>query len=509
MNIKKHFPKVGDKYGQWTLIEKTDTHWVCQCSCGKIKNKEKIYSLLRGNSISCGCFKDEFFRTNNPMFKQEIKEKMSTIMKAKPEQTKNIKKAVIAAQSQKAKEKRKATNLLKYGSVNPALNQDVKSKTKQTNLIKYGATSPAGNQQIIQKMKDTCKKKYGTSNVMKLKKYKDMLSRKIQNTKRERGTYLLPSGIPLVDYCRQRKIRASSARNILKKYGEKSLMSWLESYSGCVSALEIKLDKILKNAGINATPYNKQVGVLKEKGYKYRPDIKLMDKEIYVDVDGLYIHAATKKKKYHIEKGLAFSKCNIKLFQFYENEIRDKENIVISIIKNSLGQSKVVGARSLEVRSVPMDSAQKFIIDNHLMGIISGVKNIALTDSKGQIFSIILYKKYKNGIDISRFATKCGYSVAGGLSRLLKHIEKNENPKFIQSFVDLRYSDGHSLERIGFKKESVTLGWKWTNGKDTFNRLYCRANMDKRNLSEKDCAKEKGLLKLYDAGQAKYVKYCS
>jgi len=283
-------------------------------------------------------------------------------------------------------------------------------------------------------------------------------------------------------------------------------MSWLENYSGCVSALEIKLDKILRSTGIEAIPYNKQIAALKERGYKYRPDFKLKNKEIYIDVDGLYIHAATKKKKYHIEKGAVFSKCNIKLFQFYENEIRDKEPIVVSMIKNSLGQSKTIGARSLEVRSVQNETAKKFIADNHLMGTISGVKNIALTNTNGEIFSIILYKKYKSGIDISRFATKCGYSIAGGLSRLLKHIENRENPEFIQSFVDLRYSDGHSLERIGFKRESITLGWKWTDGKNTFNRLYCMANMDERNLTEKEYAKEKKLLKLYDAGQAKYIK---
>jgi hypothetical protein len=39
-----------------------------------------------------------------------------------------------------------------------------------------------------------------------------------------------------------------------------------------------------------------------------------------------------------------------------------------------------------------------------------------------------------------------------------------------------------------------------------FNRLTCRANMDERELSEKEYAAEQGLFKIYDAGQAKYIK---
>jgi len=66
------------------------------------------------------------------------------------------------------------------------------------------------------------------------------------------------------------------------------------------------------------------------------------------------------------------------------------------------------------------------------------------------------------------------------------------------------------IERLcskkGFIKERETLGWKWTDGKNTFNRLRCRANMDDRGLTQKDHAEELGWYKIYDAGQRLYVK---
>lgn len=70
--------------------------------------------------------------------------------------------------------------------------------------------------------------------------------------------------------------------------------------------------------------------------------------------------------------------------------------------------------------------------------------------------------------------------------------------------MDLRYGTGNGLKQLGFKLVSVTLGWKWTDTFNTYNRLYCRANMDERRLSENEYAKEMKLFRIYDAGQAKF-----
>jgi hypothetical protein len=71
------------------------------------------------------------------------------------------------------------------------------------------------------------------------------------------------------------------------------------------------------------------------------------------------------------------------------------------------------------------------------------------------------------------------------------------------SFCDLRYANGKSYELAGFNLEHVSLGWSWSDGKTKFNRLQCKAGNGK---SEAQNAADRGWFKVYDAGQAKYVK---
>lgn len=51
----------GQKFGMWTVLEKTDERdasgnikWKCQCECGNIKEID-TGSLMSGNTQSCGC----------------------------------------------------------------------------------------------------------------------------------------------------------------------------------------------------------------------------------------------------------------------------------------------------------------------------------------------------------------------------------------------------------------------------------------------------------------------
>lgn len=71
------------------------------------------------------------------------------------------------------------------------------------------------------------------------------------------------------------------------------------------------------------------------------------------------------------------------------------------------------------------------------------------------------------------------------------------------SFCDLRYATGKSYEVNGFKKVNTSQGWCWTDGKQRFNRLTCKAGNGK---TEAENAKDLNWFKIYDAGQAKYIK---
>jgi hypothetical protein len=71
------------------------------------------------------------------------------------------------------KEKRKKTNLEKWGVENISRNPDVKKKIRMTNLDRYGTTSTFQNEDVRNKWKETIESKYGTSEYFTTQDFKD------------------------------------------------------------------------------------------------------------------------------------------------------------------------------------------------------------------------------------------------------------------------------------------------------------------------------------------------
>lgn len=505
----------GMKFNKLTLRERIKNEegkqigWMCNCDCGNEKLIKNISTVVNGKSTSCGCARSELLKTNNPMFDKKIAEKVSKAIRSDPNRKEIIKKASSLAWTSEARAKRISTNIDKYGTEAPQTSQQVKDKTAQTNINKYGSVAPAGSKDVLNKMKKTCLRKYGTDSWMKVSENAQYIAEQVKKTRREKGVYLLPDGRPLVDVCVEKGLLATSARNILRKRGINSLLSWLESDDRSQSSLEYKAIELFNNSGLEAKTYNVQVPELAKDGIKYRPDIVIYDlynNPIYVDIDGLYFHSEKKlPNNYHMNKQTEYNIRGIRYLQIREDELLGNSlNIVIGMLKNIKGDNKKIHARKTKVVNISAQSANEFLINNHLMGAIHGAKHIALCDEENKILSVMSYKKIKDTIDISRFATKIGITVVGGFSKLLKNID-TEGCKGIQSFVDLRYANGNSLLKLGFKCASITLGWQWTDGNFTYNRSYCTANMDGRELAERDYAREMKIYKIYDAGQAKFV----
>jgi hypothetical protein len=239
----------------------------------------------------------------------------------------------------------------------------------------------------------------------------------------------------------------------------------------------------------------------------YRPDFKLSE-GIFLNADGLYWHSIKQKdKSYHFEMRKAYERENKRILQFYEDEIYEKWSIVESIINNGLGEIvNKVHARKSQMKQLTINESTRFLTDNHLMGAHKASKSIGLY-YQNELVSVLSYKiiKTKNKIEIARFGSKINTVVIGAFGKLLqklKEIAKGHEITQIESFCDLRYATGKSYEKMGFIAQKETLGWNWTDGKQRFNRLACKATKDK---TEKENAKEKGWYKIYDAGQRKYV----
>jgi len=163
---------IGDKFGRLTLVEKVikdngkQLGWICRCECGNTKLIKNVATLSNGTSKSCGCLRSELLKVNNPMFNLDTKKWFSDRFKADPERIIIIKRAVELSKTEETKEKRKQTNVLKYGGVAPAHSKEIQEKMKKTNIKEYGGIAPACSGETRDKMKATNLEKFGVENAM-------------------------------------------------------------------------------------------------------------------------------------------------------------------------------------------------------------------------------------------------------------------------------------------------------------------------------------------------------
>ena len=80
--------------------------------------------------------------------------------------------------------------------------------------------------------------------------------------------------------------------------------------------------------------------------------------------------------------------------------------------------------------------------------------------------------------------------------RLTWYIETNMKPAFIQTFIDRRYGQGVYLADLGFTKETEYLSFSW----------YLKGGILHRMQFPGNSGYDAGAHKIWDAGQAKWVK---
>lgn len=422
----------------------------------------------------------------------------------------------------------------RYGVENISQSEEIKTKKKETTQKNYGVEYPSQNTEIIKKQKETCFQLYGVEHASQLQEVKEKVKETLVNKYGVTSPFQLPG------------IAEKSQQTCVEKYGkpyfsqavskvivdcieQKTIIEWWKSikdikpsYSFFWNHLKNEdnvtykmLNDLLESFKLNKTSLEKKGEDLFECSHfnqkvcfdlNYKPDFKLSN-HLFVNVDGLYWHSELKKdKKYHWSMREKFEAQGLSLLQFYEDEIKTKPEIVKSLVNNRNNKTtQKIFARKTTIKDVGQKEADLFLNNNHLMGTIAA-KHIGLYFDD-QLVTVLSYKVFKAALSchVERFCSLCNVVVVGAFSKLLTALQKRISAKEYMYWVDLRYGTGSHLIKQGFCLERETLGWKWTNGVKTFNRLRCRANMDSRKLSEKEYAEEFGWYKIYDAGQRLYV----
>lgn len=217
-----------------------------------------------------------------------------------------------------------------------------------------------------------------------------------------------------------------------------------------------------------------------------------------------------------------FSKKNLKLIHLWEDVWRSKPKIVQSRLLSLLGQSETIPARLTQVRRIDKLILDKFLIINHLQGtvgaklkyglflpkryfrVIEGNKNIFSENAEELLVAVASFSNAKKIVregqifrsyELIRFANLAGFTVVGGLNKLLKNFIKEQNPDDIMTYADSDWSDGSNYEKMGFERMNQTPPLCFMLDNQTLTRKLCPSFDEVNNEN----------LRIFNAGNWKFL----
>ena len=418
-------------------------------------------------------------------------------------------------QSIEKKEQSKKTCIEKYGTEYACQNTDVKERIKQTTLDKYGVENASQSDIIKQKKRNTftnniiinkrnAKERYWNTFVEKLnmKQMKILFDKEYYlNNDNGFGFECLRCHKKIIyDTSLVQKITCDCLK-YRSKY-EDNILDWIISIKSDINIEKNKrfgLDNIIRELDLYFTEYN-----------------------FGIDFHGLYWHSDLMvDKNYHKEKFEHFKKLNIHIIQIFENEWVNKQDIVKGIIlsKLNINQTKVY-ARKTIIKEINNKEYQLFLEQNHIQGYVkSKVKlGMFLDDKLISVLGIGKSRFKKDETEIIRYCSLLNYQITGGLAKFLAYIKNNYKFENIISYIDLRYFDGSSYLNNGFKLEYISNPNYYYFAKNYFYKnefiLYNRIQFQKHklkdkleifdeNLSEYENMLANKYLRIFDAGNYK------
>nr|DAL61908.1 MAG TPA_asm: endonuclease-like protein [Caudoviricetes sp.] len=243
-------------------------------------------------------------------------------------------------------------------------------------------------------------------------------------------------------------------------------------------------------------------------------DIVIPDKKLAIEHDGLYWHNENVVSwNYHVKKTDSCEDRHYQLIHVFEDEWRDKKEIVKSRISGLLGKNDRIFARKCEVRQVDSKTTTEFLNDCHIQGACSSKYHYGLYFDN-ELVSLMTFGKSrfaKDEFELLRFCNRLYTNVVGGASRLLKHfLQDHSEIKTLTSYADRRWSKGNLYESIGFKKVHVTdpAYFYIVNGvrenRVKYQKHKLVANGADPNKTEHEIMKERKCPRIYDCGTIKY-----
>lgn len=416
-------------------------------------------------------------------------------------------------------------------------------KIRATNIEKYGVENCKSLPEVEEKIIATCLARYGVKNVAQIPSTKAKL--KARTAEYKLTGHLIKKGYNRFKLYIENNFDVNLKTTVDEYLGVESTEKILIE---CRKCLKQELTSFYYNKNINCVHCYPRQNVYTSKEEQevfdfinndlkilggiqcdrtvinpYEIDMLFPSEKIAIEYCGLYWHSessAGKDKQYHSNKLRLINEKGYRLITIFSDEWNQKKSIVKSKLSNIFNKtSNKHYARKLTVKTVSAKDSNDFLDQHHLQGASSAKINLGLYDQA----TLVALMTFSNGraalntastkdeYELVRFVTD-GSSVVGGASKLLTYFIKNYKPKFIVSYSDNRWSQGHLYETLGFEKISKpTIGYWYV---DSYSYRLHRFNFTKKELvkagndpskTEWEIMQSLGYDRIWDCGHQRFV----
>jgi len=250
-------------------------------------------------------------------------------------------------------------------------------------------------------------------------------------------------------------------------------------------------------------------------------DVYVPSRNFGIECHGLFWHSEAGKPDEQFDKNAHLTKSNLaeerglNLLQLFEDEWRDKRDIVESMIQHRLGlHTNKCKTWSTQVVELSTAEQRDFFDKTHISGYTPGKVCWGLRDRDGIIVAALSLRvprhadKYDGYIEIARFSNALGMSVPGGLSKLLKVARewtRVAGHRGIMTYVDRRIGTGQGYVAAGFVKTDSTAPDYWyTDNELRYDRFKFRAQ---DGVPERQVALAARVARIYGCGS--HIMTCS
>lgn len=271
-------------------------------------------------------------------------------------------------------------------------------------------------------------------------------------------------------------------------------------------------------------------------------DVYIPDMKLAIEFNGLYWHSELRGKDstYHTQKTRKCAEAGIQLIHVWEDDWRDRRDIVIRALAHRLGATGQLdtpgvlslpdptlslryGARTLSRELLTHEESAEFLRANHIQGAASGTLHVGLRDKNSMLRAVLVVKRVgnKNHVGewrIERYATRG--IIPGGFTRALKYAEETiadqggNLTKWV-TFSDSALSDGGLYASTGFvAEESIPADYMYVvngNREHKFGYRLKRFRDDddllyEDGLTERELAQLNEIPRIWDTGKTRWVK---